>query len=583
MYVRPRPRFRPRNAGGVPFSPLSLFTSGVAGAWYDPSDYSTLFQDSAGTTPVTAVEQPVGLMLDKSQGLVLGSEATSGAWLNGHTTTFDTFTSTGPSSFTATTTGAKAPRVAVLASLPAAGWYWIEFTATFTGGSFSTVGVSNTGSPYSAAVATTVLPATGVAFRTLIYTSAAREYLTVTFNATGASTLSVTGVSVKSYAGNHASQATAASRPVLRARYNLLTYSEQFNNIAWLNANSGLVITANDTTAPDGTVTADKLQPNTDSRIYQNITSAGTNTISVYAKPNGLSWINIRMRDSGGTDRWAWFNISNGTLGTVDTGLTASITAANNGFYRCVASLSSVSTSSVPYMIGVVNANNAVSYAPGSDMGSVWVWGADLRTGSSAGTYQRIAAATDYATAGFLPYLYFDGSDDSFGTNSINFTATDKMSVCAGVTKNTDTGTNVLVELSATVATNTGSFAVYAPNSGANYGALLLGSALAGRNATTYTAPITNVLYVGYDIAQSTTAGEITAKVNGVTPTLTDLAGPAGTGNFGNWPLYIGRRANTLLPFNGRIYQLIVCGKTLSASELASTEAYVATKTGVTL
>lgn len=43
-----------------------LFGSGQQGAWYDPSDMSTLFQDEAGTIPVTAVEQPVGRMLDKS-------------------------------------------------------------------------------------------------------------------------------------------------------------------------------------------------------------------------------------------------------------------------------------------------------------------------------------------------------------------------------------------------------------------------------------------------------------------------------------------------------------------------------------
>ena len=43
-----------------------LFASGEQGAWYDPSDMSTLFQDSAGTVPVTAVEQPVGRILDKS-------------------------------------------------------------------------------------------------------------------------------------------------------------------------------------------------------------------------------------------------------------------------------------------------------------------------------------------------------------------------------------------------------------------------------------------------------------------------------------------------------------------------------------
>jgi len=48
------------------FSPASLFAGGTEGAWYNPSDLSTLFQDSAGTTPVTASGQPVGKMLDKS-------------------------------------------------------------------------------------------------------------------------------------------------------------------------------------------------------------------------------------------------------------------------------------------------------------------------------------------------------------------------------------------------------------------------------------------------------------------------------------------------------------------------------------
>jgi len=48
------------------FTPADLFTGSEAGAWYGPSDLSTLFQDSAGTTPVTTAGQPVGLMLDKS-------------------------------------------------------------------------------------------------------------------------------------------------------------------------------------------------------------------------------------------------------------------------------------------------------------------------------------------------------------------------------------------------------------------------------------------------------------------------------------------------------------------------------------
>jgi hypothetical protein len=48
------------------FSPLSLFSAGEQGVWYDPSDLSTLYQDAAGTIPVTATGQPVGRMLDKS-------------------------------------------------------------------------------------------------------------------------------------------------------------------------------------------------------------------------------------------------------------------------------------------------------------------------------------------------------------------------------------------------------------------------------------------------------------------------------------------------------------------------------------
>ena len=48
------------------FSPASLFASGEQGAWYDPSDLTTMFQDRAGTTPVTADGQTVGKILDKS-------------------------------------------------------------------------------------------------------------------------------------------------------------------------------------------------------------------------------------------------------------------------------------------------------------------------------------------------------------------------------------------------------------------------------------------------------------------------------------------------------------------------------------
>jgi len=45
---------------------VRAIVSGNNGAWFDPEDMSTMFQDAAGTTPVTALEQPVGKWLDKS-------------------------------------------------------------------------------------------------------------------------------------------------------------------------------------------------------------------------------------------------------------------------------------------------------------------------------------------------------------------------------------------------------------------------------------------------------------------------------------------------------------------------------------
>ena len=68
--------FDPAQSVSAAWTPADL-TSLVA--WYDPSDLTTLFQDSAGTTPVTAAGQPVGLILDKSGNGHHASQSTSTA------------------------------------------------------------------------------------------------------------------------------------------------------------------------------------------------------------------------------------------------------------------------------------------------------------------------------------------------------------------------------------------------------------------------------------------------------------------------------------------------------------------------
>lgn len=64
--------------GEEAFSPLSLFASGEKGVWYDPSDISTLWKDTAGTLPVTADGDAVARIDDKSGNGFHATQATLG-------------------------------------------------------------------------------------------------------------------------------------------------------------------------------------------------------------------------------------------------------------------------------------------------------------------------------------------------------------------------------------------------------------------------------------------------------------------------------------------------------------------------
>ncbi|MHA3051839.1 hypothetical protein [Acinetobacter sp. ANC 4640] len=59
-----------------------LFANSEQGFTQTLDDYSILFQDAAGTTPVTVAGQPVGLMLDKSNNLNLGPNIVTDSGFN---------------------------------------------------------------------------------------------------------------------------------------------------------------------------------------------------------------------------------------------------------------------------------------------------------------------------------------------------------------------------------------------------------------------------------------------------------------------------------------------------------------------
>jgi hypothetical protein len=72
-----RPLFKPlfRALSGA-FNVSSLFANGEQGVWYDML-INLLFQNSAGTTPVTSAGDPTGLVLDKSGNVINGTQTVS--------------------------------------------------------------------------------------------------------------------------------------------------------------------------------------------------------------------------------------------------------------------------------------------------------------------------------------------------------------------------------------------------------------------------------------------------------------------------------------------------------------------------
>ena len=428
---------------GVSISyPLSLFSAGEQGAWYDPSDMSTMFQDSAGTTPVTAVEQPVGLIYDKS------------------------------------------PR------------------------------------------------------------------------------------------GNDAFQTTATKRPILSARVNLLTKTEDFSG--W--DLSDATVSSNVTTSPNGTMTGDKLVDTVAESTLPTANmavaiTAQPYTLTVYAKAAEYGYLVVRV-DALNYNRYVTFNLLTGAA-EVGLGLATTADAIGDGWYRCSVTYTSTISGVATYFFSSSIIGNQNPHT-GDGTSGIYLWGASLVPADQASLpYQRVNTATDYDSVGFNKYLAFDGVDDALVTNSIDFTATDKMTVWAGVRKLSDADVGILVELSSNAVSN--AFLIAAPrtSNSADFGNRSAG--------TIYTDATTNLVYPNNISYVTTSVMGISTQTNIVQVNSIQAASNTasqGAGNYGNYPLFIGQRNQAALPFNGNIHSLIVRGAQSSDAQIASTEQYVNGKTG---
>ena len=543
------------NGFGGGFSPATLFASGEPGGWYD-IDPAYLYQDSAGTTPVTAPGQTVGMVLDRSKGLVLGPELGDGTIDNvSNWVVFgsNTIAQDGDGvAITFVNNAAGAYQFLRAASglntdLIVGKWYRVTGQAKVNSGS-ANVAVVNASTLTSAAITSTSFVDFTIYF---LCDNATTNYIAAAKLSAG-ETITIRALSVKELPGNHLTQSTLSNRAIygiepFGGRRNLLTYTEQFDNAAWPKTNA--TITANAAVAPDGTTTADTLTATANGGyIAGNWSSSasgdkinsiwikrrtGTGAVYLY-RPDGAGFATINPTSD-------WVRYSSATI--TGTAINLIVQLQTNG-------------------------------------DQIDIWGAQGEVSSTATAYQRVTDQWNVTEAGktSVGYLQFDGSDDWLVSPTIT-PGIDKAQVFAGVRKLSDAVVGMVVEASTNIGSNNGAVAIYAPTSNvtATYQWLTKGTGLsAAPSPANYASPITNVLTGIGDIAADTAI----LRANGVQAATSTT--DQGTGNYLAYPLYVGRRGGITLAYNGRIYSLIVrFGANLDAATITQTENWVAGKTGI--
>ena len=377
--------------------------------------------------------------------------------------------------------------------------------------------------------------------------------------------------------GNHATQSTTTKRPVYSRRVNLMG-----NSSASGFANYDVNVTLGAAQGPDGSMSAALVSPAASSLAQlSQFTTGGTGnyTAFIIVKKKDFKYVKFLLGSSVSI-----FDLDAGVFLSALTGYFSQ--ALGNGWYLVGATNSMVGGWTIGYQFSSTTETGLYfnypdrnrQVVPDADgiKGNYFAGGSLTLATDAHLPYQWVNTATDYdADPGKFPaYLKFDGIDDGLQTGNIDFTSTDKMTVWAGVTKLSDAATGTVVELSASKNANNGVFALFAPLTS---GALDISWYSKGTNervagSTSESAPVTRVITGIGDIS-----GDISRiRVNGaVVQTETAYQG---TGNYGNYPLYIGARAGTSLFFNGRLYSLIVRGAQSSLSEIEATEAYIKQK-----
>ena len=372
---------------------LSTFESAFKAA--NPSH--TLYQDSQGVTPVTAVGQPVGLMLDKSEGLKQGPELVT----NGDFATDSDWTKSAGwsiSNGTAVSSGSTGTALSQGNVFTLNKTYRITADVTVTAGELR-IWDAASGQPslavYSGAVNVVFTP-----------TSNTTLYLLGVSNFVG----TIDNVSVTEIQGSHATQPTSTKRPIY-ARHpeggirNLLNYTEQFDNGAWIKISTGgaaVSVIPSSYVAPDGTYSATQVLglDTANSRLDQNTVLPAlankTYTYSVWLRGSGVIGINASS--------------TTGIGGSTEVTITLTSTWTRHDVTHTFNSSPT----------GDVRVHGVITRATGTAP-EVHMWSPQLEEATEASNYQKRVTDIDVTESGVgeVYYLKFDGVSDGMFINNL--------------------------------------------------------------------------------------------------------------------------------------------------------------------
>lgn len=199
------------------------------------------------------------------------------------------------------------------------------------------------------------------------------------------------------------------------AATNLLTYSEQLDNAAWIKTNCSVL--ANQIAALDGNVTADKIIENSTASNQKNIqlrtgtiVAGSQNTVSVFLKKSERQYARVYLSAGNGTSSGVYTKVdlnlgtaSSITLTGGGVSGSAAITAYDDDYYRV--SVTGVLASDVTQaglIIYLKEDDVTVTYAGVIGWG-MYAWGAQLESGATATSYYPTTSA-----AATRPYGYID-------------------------------------------------------------------------------------------------------------------------------------------------------------------------------